>query len=168
MKSAIYAGSFDPITNGHLWVMQEALKLFDNLIIAIARNPDKKYAFSFRDRFRMIDNALGNKDGEAYHLEYIKNDLLVKYAKQKNVKFLIRGIRNGNDYMYENGMRHINGDIDPHITTIYLIPPRHLCEISSSLVKGLIGFDGWEKVINQYVPESSFNAIKWKKKRIDG
>jgi pantetheine-phosphate adenylyltransferase len=158
MKTAIYAGSFDPMTNGHLWMIKEGVKLFDRLIIAIAHNPDKKYMFSLDARLQMVAEA------SEHMTESCGNMYLVDYAKDKRANFILRGIRNQSDAEYERSMRHINDDLSRgyNITSVFLMPPRRLCEVSSSLVKGLIGPDGWETIVKEYVPPLVFDFIKAK------
>lgn len=160
MTKAIYAGSFDPITNGHLWVIDRAAAIFDQLIVAVGDNPDKKYSFSLEERLILLKNTLqGYKNIEIGHFN---GEFLVNYAQNANAKFIVRGIRNTQDYEYEKTMRYINSDLCNEIDTIFLMPPRNYAEVSSSLVKGLVGTVGWEKVVNRYVPETVLNALKIK------
>ena len=160
MTKAIYAGSFDPITNGHLWVIDRAAAIFDQLIVAVSDNPDKKYSFSLEERLILLKNTLhGYKNIEIGHFN---GEFLVNYAQNANAKFIVRGIRNTQDYEYEKTMRYINSDLCNEIDTIFLMPPRNYAEVSSSLVKGLVGTVGWEKVVNRYVPETVLNALKIK------
>lgn len=161
MIRAIYAGSFDPITNGHVWVINEAIKLFENLKIVVARNPNKKYMFSWDERANMLnDSIIGEETFETFSMDQIRDELLINYAKERSVTHLIRGIRNESDYEYEKAMQYVNSDIDSKITTVYLIPPRELCEVSSSLVKGLTQSKGWEDVVKKYVPNPVLEKLK--------
>jgi len=157
-RVAIYAGSFDPPTNGHIWMITQAAQLFDHVIIAIGTNPDKTYAFSLSTRIDLLETLV--KVIPNVHIESFAYDYLVHYAKDRGATHIVRGIRNSDDYRYERMMRHINHDIDKTIETIFLMPPRNLAEISSSLVRGLIGPHGWEKVIRQYVPENVFQELR--------
>lgn len=151
IKRAVYAGSFDPITYGHLWMIQQGAELFDELIVAIGINPDKKYAFPLEERIEMIKECVKN----CSHIQTTTagNKFLVDYAKSVGAKYILRGIRAEHDYEYEQAMRQINSDLDAKIVTVFLIPPRELVDVSSSMVKGLVGPEGWEKVIGKYVPE---------------
>jgi len=145
MKKAVYAGSFDPITNGHLWIVEQAIELFDEVVVAIGGNPDKKYTFSLEDRLAALRESL-EVIGDV-HVDSFANEFLVNYAQSVGAQYIIRGIRNVGDYEFERGMRHINNDLQPNITTVFLMPPREIAEVSSSLVKGLIGPDGWRDVV---------------------
>jgi pantetheine-phosphate adenylyltransferase len=88
------------------------------------------------------------------------NHYLVNYARSVQAQFILRGIRSYTDYEYERGMRHINNDMAPSITTIFLMPPRDISELSSSMVKSLIGLDGWEENVRRYVPVPVFESLK--------
>jgi pantetheine-phosphate adenylyltransferase len=150
MRHAVYAGSFDPITNGHLWMIEHGSRLFDKLTVAIGTNPDKRYRFTLDDRLSMLREAVSSLPNVA--VAHYENRFLVHYAKQIDARFILRGIRNEQDYGYERGMRYVNGEFDGEITSVFLMPPREYAEISSSFVKGLVGPDGWEEVLKKYVP----------------
>ena len=151
MRTAVYAGSFDPPTNGHLWMIEQGLDLFDHLYVAIGSNPSKTYTYSVEDRIDMLKNALPSC--ERLTISHFDNRYLVDYAKQVDARFILRGIRSTSDYEYERVMRHINGDMAPDITTTFLMPPRDIAELSSSMIKGLTGPEGWESIVSRYVPE---------------
>jgi len=157
MHTAVYAGSFDPPTNGHLWMIQRGLELFDRLIVAIGTNPGKQYSFSVEQRLRLLKASVPSC--ERLEISHFDNRYLVDYAKQKKAAYILRGVRTGDDYEYERVMRHINADLAPEITTIFLMPPRDIAELSSSMVKGLIGPEGWEDTVRRYVPEPVFDAL---------
>lgn len=154
-KRAIYAGSFDPLTLGHLWVIKKGAELFDELVVAIGENPNKKYMFSVKQRKKHIEGALA--DHRLYkkiRIEVIDNKFLVKYAEESKIGYLVRGIRSPNDFNYEMMMNQVNREIAPKIETVYLIPPIELAQVSSSMAKGLVGPEGWEKAIQKYVPDN--------------
>jgi pantetheine-phosphate adenylyltransferase len=157
-KIAVYAGSFDPLTNGHVWVINEALKIFDKLIIAIGINPNKKSTFELKKKMEMIEKTFTNNP--KIGIKKFDNKYLVDYAQEIGANFIVRGLRNGKDFEYEFGMCNINTDINSKITTVFLMPPRHLCEISSSMVKKLIGPKNWENVVKEYVPKAVFEELK--------
>lgn len=160
-KRAIYAGSFDPLTLGHLWVIKQAAQLFDELTVAIGENPGKKYLFSVKQRKKHVEEALKSlKIGKNISIEVIHNKFLVKYAEDMKIPYLVRGIRGPNDFNYELVMNQVNREMSPQIETIYLIPPAELSQISSSMVKGLVGPDGWEKVIQKYIPKNVLPDLK--------
>ncbi|MES2997660.1 MAG: pantetheine-phosphate adenylyltransferase [Verrucomicrobiota bacterium] len=157
MRTAVYAGSFDPPTNGHLWMIRRGLDVFDRLIVAIGDNPAKRYSFTVEERLEMLRESAPDEA----HLEiaHFDNRFLVDYAKKKKAAFILRGIRSPGDYEFEKIMRQINADMAPDITTIFLMPPRDIAEVSSNMVKGLIGPAGWESIVSRYVPESVFQRI---------
>ena len=157
MKHAVYAGSFDPITNGHLWIIEQACGLFDKLTVAIGDNPDKSYTFSHENRLRLIQESIPN--ASAVEVSYFDNRYLVDYASEIGAQYVVRGIRSPGDYEYERVMRQINEDLRPEITTVFLMPPRHIAEVSSSMVRGLVGPDGWQEHVRQYVPAPVFEAM---------
>lgn len=157
MRTAVYAGSFDPLTNGHLWMIDQGARLFDKLIVAVGTNPDKTYTYSLECRMEMLREALENMP--TVEVAHFHNRFLVDFAKEEKADYILRGIRTSTDYEYERGMRHLNNDMAPAITTIFLIPPRDIAELSSSMVKGLIGPVGWEEQVGRYVPAHVFEMM---------
>lgn len=149
-RRCVYAASFDPITNGHLWVIEQGEQLFDELIVAIGTNPDKRYKFSIDERVSLVKASLAGH-GKA-RVETYENRFLVEYARSLGAEFVLRGIRTELDYQYERSMKYINSDLDADVVTVFLMPPREIAELSSSVVKGLVGLNGWEKVLAKYVP----------------
>jgi pantetheine-phosphate adenylyltransferase len=157
MRTAVYAGSFDPPTNGHLWMIERGLEMFDGLIVAIGNNPSKSYSFSVEERIQLLKESTGTS--ERLTISHFNNRYLVDYAKKKGAKYILRGIRSPNDYEYERVMRHINADMAPEITTVFLMPPRDIAELSSSMIKSLTGPSGWEETVRRYVPAPVFSAL---------
>lgn len=156
-RKAVYAGTFDPPTVGHLWMIEQASRLFDELVVAVGVNPDKRPMFTVEERMDMLCEVtfpLPNIQVTSFVNQY-----LIHYAASVGSQFIVRGIRNGNDYEYEKAMRNINGDLCQDVTTIFLMPPREIAEVSSSVVKGLIGPEGWEKVVAQYLPYAVFKKL---------
>lgn len=151
VKRAIYAGTFDPPTNGHLYLVNEASGLFDELVVAIGINSDKIHTYSVEDRIEMLKNITLDFSNVSIHT--FENMYLVEYAHLINAKYILRGVRSVSDYEYERNIRYVNSDIHPDISTLFIFPPREYLEISSSLVKGLLGFNNWQNVIKKYVPE---------------
>lgn len=146
----IYAGSYDPPTNGHLWMFKQGIRLFDKFFIAVGQNAHKTYSFSLAERVEMVKElCIDEKNVEVVTIE---NKYLVKYAESVNADYIFRGIRNEGDYTYERGMRYVNSNMNATIQTLFMMSPRNLVEVSSSLVKGLVGADGWEEIIKEYVP----------------
>jgi pantetheine-phosphate adenylyltransferase len=158
MRKAVYAGSFDPITLGHLWIIQQAAPLFNQLVAAIGVNPDKRATFTVDERLRFIlETTSGIATCAAAAFE---NKYLVDYADQIGAGYIIRGIRNESDFTYERAMRHINSDLRPEVLSVFLMPPRQLAELSSSMVKGMVGPEGWESVVQRSVAPCVFQALK--------
>lgn len=167
----VYAGSFDPITNGHMWLIRKATECVGadgKLIIAVAKNVDKKSMFSFDERVDILEKVL--RVGLAYTLytrceiTSVDNEYLVKFAERKDADFIFRGIRNVKDFDYEVGIQQVNRDLCPNIETIFFLPPSEVSGISSSIVKGMVGFNGWEKAIDKYVNSIVVNALREKMK----
>lgn len=157
-ESAVYAGSFDPPTNGHVWMIEQGARLFSKLIVAVAHNPEKAYTYPLQQREHWLREICSAHDN--VEVAVIENEFLAHYASRVNARFVIRGIRNEADYQYERGMRYVNSDLNQGLTTVFLMPPRELCEISSSFVKGMIGPDGWATVVENYVPKCVFKDLR--------
>ncbi|OYV04804.1 MAG: pantetheine-phosphate adenylyltransferase [Verrucomicrobiales bacterium VVV1] len=157
MRTAVYAGSFDPPTNGHLWMIERGLEMFDKLIVAIGNNPSKHYSFSVEKRIALLRASVPSC--ERLTIAHFDNRYLVDYAMTMGAESILRGIRSPDDYEYERVMRHINADMAPSITTVFLMPPREMAEVSSSMVKSLIGPEGWEDIVRRYVPSPVFDAL---------
>ncbi len=158
MRTAVYAGSFDPPTNGHMWMIERGLELFDRLIVAIGDNPSKHYTYSIDKRLELLRASVPSC--ERLSIAHFDNRYLVDYAREQDAQFILRGIRGPDDYEYERVMRHINSDLAPAITTTFLMPPRDIAEVSSSMVKGLIGPNGWKETVRRYVPAAVFAELE--------
>lgn len=158
MRTAVYAGSFDPPTNGHLWMIERGLEMFDRLIVAIGTNPSKRYSFTVEERLDLL--RASTSPSTQLEIAHFDNRYLVDYARKTGAKYILRGIRSPNDYEYERVMRHINSDMAPEITTVFLMPPRDIAELSSNMVKSLIGPAGWEDTVRRYVPAPVFTLIE--------
>lgn len=149
MRTAVYAGSFDPFTNGHLDVLERSVELFDKVIVAVLQNGEKQCMFSAERRVSMITELITwigftNVSVESY------NGLLVDLAQERSANWLVRGVRNVADYLYETQMESVNKNLAPRVQTVYLAARPELGHISSSIVKELLRFGG---NINRLVPE---------------
>lgn len=153
MNKAVYAGSFDPITNGHLWVIMKAAKIFDEVIIAVGVNPAKRYTYSEHDRVELIKQSCHLAGITNVKVEYVGSIFITDFAASHEASFIIKGIRNSTDLEYEKVQLRANDDLNSAITTIFLIPPPELEYVSSSFVKGFMGYEGWENKITRYVPD---------------
>lgn len=154
---AVYAGSFDPLTIGHLWMIEQGCRIFKTLRVAIGINPDKKYHFALEERMEML--SASTRDFENVTVGSFSNLYLVDYARDIGATHILRGIRSQADYEFERTMRNINGDFDPTITTVFLMPPRNIAEVSSSMVNGLIGPKGWQRIVKRYVPGPVYQRL---------
>lgn len=157
MRRAVYAGSFDPVTNGHLWMIEQGVKLFDELIVAMGENPDKRYTFGSDERLHLLREATSHLPH--LRVESFANQFLVRYAKSVGANYILRGVRTASDYEFERTMRYINGDLFGDIETAFLMPPREIAEVSSTMVKGLVGPEGWQDVVRKYVPEPVYQRL---------
>src|SRR5690242_4913066 len=117
MRAAIYPGSFDPLTNGHLSLIQRGLEMFDRLIVAILVNPKKTPLFSIEERRAMIKDAVNDPRIEIDAFE----GLLVEYAKKKKVRVLLRGLRAVSDFEYEFQLANMNRKLRPDIETVFMM-----------------------------------------------
>ncbi|MBP6115626.1 MAG: pantetheine-phosphate adenylyltransferase [Neisseriaceae bacterium] len=156
-KRAVYAGSFDPPTNGHLWMIRKAQDLFDELVVAIGVNPDKRCTFSIDERQSMLRDI--TRGFPNVRIAVFEHQFLVNYAQSIDADYIVRGIRTASDYEYERSMRYINSDMQPDVATVFLMPPREYAEVSSTMVKGMVGPKDWQEVIRQYVPDAVYEKI---------
>lgn len=142
MKKAVYPGSFDPITFGHLDIIQRAIDLFDEVHIVILNNRSKTYMFSQEKRKQMIEDSLKEQgfNTSRIHVE-IHDGLLVDYAKRQNIYHVVRGLRMVTDFEYEFQMNAINKKLMPDFETIFLMTSNTYSYLSSSTVRELASFE---------------------------
>ena len=164
-RNAVYAGTFDPVTFGHLWIIKTGASLFDKLVVAVGTNPNKKCYFSLKDRIKMLQES--TTEFKNVSIAKYTNQFLIKYAESIGAKFILRGIRISTDYEYEKILNYVNRRINSEIATVFLLPPREIVEISSSIVRGLIGLEGWEEVVGKYVPPCVLNRLKVEKQHLE-
>ncbi len=158
-RSAIYPGTFDPLTIGHLDIIERSANMFDQIIVAIGENPSKTPLFSIEERIGMIEKATS-------HLKNIKvikfHSLLVDLSAELDANIIIRGIRSSTDFEYEQQMGYANVSLKKELETIYLMPKLEYSFISSSVVRAILKFGG---EIEHLVPKSILNEIKSKGKK---
>ncbi len=146
MRIAIYPGSFDPLTNGHLDVIQRAAKLFDRIIVAVARSESKNPLFTLDERVEMVSKSLG-------HLQNVEADsfqgLLVEYVERRSAQAVIRGLRAISDFEFEFQMALMNRKLNERIETIFMMPKDTYTFISSRIVKEIARFGG---DVSSFVP----------------
>lgn len=156
MKRAIYPGSFDPITNGHIDILKRSLEVFDEIIVLVADNQNKKSRFSVEERVEMIRDAV--KDLKNVKVDYT-NGLTVEYAKKVGAKHLIRGLRAVTDFEYEFSLAAANHFIDQSIDIVFFMANSENSFISSSTIDNLY-LEGVD--ISKLVPESVIKMYKKK------
>lgn len=156
MRRAIYPGSFDPITNGHLDVLQRASGIFDRLIIAVARDNAKQSLFSVDERVELIRCATAEING----IEVVPFEgLLVNFARQHQACALVRGLRAVSDFEFEFQLALMNRKLEPNLETLFLMPREEYTYISSRLVKEICRLGGH---IEQFVPPNVAAALRTK------
>ncbi len=153
-KRAIYSGTFDPITNGHMDILKRALKVYDEVILGVATSTAKKPMFNIKSRLNIIQEATKEMKGVSAK-EF--DSLVVEFAKKENVYSIIRGLRTTTDFEYELQMSYANHSIDKDIDTIFLMPSLENAFVSSSIVRELIRFNG---DFSHLVPHSVVDLIK--------
>jgi pantetheine-phosphate adenylyltransferase len=152
-KIAIYSGTFDPITIGHLDILKQALKVFDKVLIAVADSNAKKPMFSIEDRVLFIKKSISKLDN--VKVESFSN-LLVDFMAKKKINTIIRGLRTNIDFEYEFQISYANQSLNSNINTIFLLPKLKNSFISSSIVRELIRFNGKFKHL---IPKEIYKQI---------
>ncbi len=153
-KTCVFAGTFDPITVGHTYVIEKCLECFDKVIVAVGVNSDKSPLFTLEQRIDMIKKAFSGVSA----VEVMAFDgMLVDFMKKQGVTVNVRGVRNNDDYKYEANMASFNLDMYPEITTIFIPTPQNLAHVSSSGVRSIISYGA---DISKYVPKSVVEACK--------
>lgn len=143
MRRAIYPGSFDPVTNGHLDIIERGCKLFDEIIIGILVNPDKRPLFTVEERQEMLTEAVGDITSGSCTLRVDSfSGLLVNYAVAQEANVIVRGIRAISDYEYELQMALMNRRLEPGIETVFMMPAEIYSYVSSRLVKEVFHLGG--------------------------
>jgi pantetheine-phosphate adenylyltransferase len=137
-KIAVYPGSFDPITNGHLDLLERALKIFDRVVIAIAANPAKKPIFTFEERLEMIKQSMADHPLHDQVTVDAFDGLLVDYVKRAGARAIVRGLRAISDFEYEFQMALMNRKLSSEIETLYLMTGMRWIYISSRIIKEVV------------------------------
>ena len=145
-KIAVFPGSFDPITLGHVSVIKRAIPLFDQVIIAIGDNADKKHMFSAKQRENWIKEVFKNEPKVTME---VYSGLTVEFCKQRNVHFILRGLRTSADFEFERSIAQINRRLAPEVDTLFILTEAKYTPISSSIVRDVIRNGG---NISEFVP----------------
>src|SRR5213082_2287634 len=153
-RIALYPGSFDPPTNGHLSIIQRGLKMFDGLIVAVLRNPAKDAVFSVEERAQLLREAV---NGDARVTVKVFEGLLVKFAQQEGVNTVLRGLRAVSDFEYEFQMANMNRKLDPTFETVFMMTGEDYFYISSQMVREVASLGG---NVQGLVPANVFAKLK--------
>ncbi len=159
MRSVLYPGTFDPITYGHLDILERGLRLFDHVIITVAINPSKKPLFSMHERVDLINSVLVSKAMDKRVTVEGFDGLLVNFAREKKVVAIIRGLRAVSDFEYELQMALMNRRLADEVTTVFMMPHEKYTYLNSTIVKEVARLGG---DISNFVPGVVAEALKKK------
>ncbi|MBA3830962.1 MAG: pantetheine-phosphate adenylyltransferase [Chthoniobacterales bacterium] len=159
MRRAIYPGSFDPVTNGHLDVIERARKLFDEVVVAVAHNDQKQPLFSLEERLDFLSQVTGDIDGVTVAP---LDGLLVEFAVQQNAGAVVRGLRAVSDFEFEFQMALMNRKLETSVETIFLMPKEEYTYLSSRIVKEIARLGG---DVGVFVPPCVVESFREKLKR---
>lgn len=155
MRRAVYAGTFDPVTNGHLDILSRACHLFDEVIIAVAPNKEKKPIFTVEERINLLEVSL--KEIPNARTEVLEG-LTVDFTKKMEAIAIVRGLRAVSDFEYEFQMAQMNRHLDGEIETIFLMPSEDYFFTSSNLIKAVASYS--QKRIEKFIPPHVADALK--------
>ena len=158
MKIAIYPGTFDPITNGHLDIVKRASQLFERVVVAVSENPRKNPLFSLEERAVLAAESVGTLGLKNVDVDRFQG-LLVHYAKRMGASAVIRGLRAVSDFDYEFQMALLNRKLHPELETVYLMPSEEYTYINSSIVKEVAFFGG---KVDCFLPSAVARALREK------
>ncbi len=162
-KIAIYPGTFDPITLGHIDIIERSAKLFDEIIVTLAINPSKKPLFDVHERMEMIQEAI--KDYPNVRVEKF-DGLVVDFAKKVQARVIIRGLRAITDFEYEFQMALMNRQLSDDITTVFLMPHEKFTYLNSTIIKNVANFGGdIEKFVTKFVERKLIEKLSKKGSR---
>jgi len=169
MKKIAFSGTLDPITNGHMWVIQEARAIAEEVVVFISQNPQKKPQFTAERRKEIIEQSIAEQGWTNVNVTIVKGDYTARVAKRQGIDYLIRGIRNTVDFDYENLIQQTNVDILQGSKTLFAMPPRDLGSVSSSFIRALQGPVGWHWSVKKFLPAPAYKAwiLDWLRKEWD-
>jgi pantetheine-phosphate adenylyltransferase len=153
MRKAIFPGSFDPITRGHIEIIQRGRAIFDEIIVAIGVNSAKKYFFSVEERLQMLDMCFENMPDIKVSAYY---GLTVDFAREQNAMFILRGLRNPQDLTYEQPLELINKHMAPELEVVHLLSSPETAMISSTIVREVIKYKGH---VQGLIPDEIFDFV---------
>ena len=155
-RTAIYPGSFDPLTNGHVAIIQRGLKVFDRLVVAVANNPEKRPLFTAAERKAMISDAVG--DDARVEVDSF-DSLLVDYVRRKGIHTVLRGLRAVSDFEYEFQIANMNRHLLPDLETVFVMTGEDYFFVSARLVREVATFGG---DVSAFVPPNVLEALRKK------
>jgi pantetheine-phosphate adenylyltransferase len=158
MKKIGFSGTLDPITNGHMWVINEARALADEVVVFLSENQAKKPKFSAEERQSIIQLSCAEMGWDNVSVVIVRGDYTARAARKHGAEYLIRGIRSTADFDYENLIQQTNVEVLQGLKTIFVMPPRDLGSVSSSFVKALEGPIGWNWIMQKFVPGPGYHA----------
>tara|TARA_B100000073_G_C23616179_1_gene526564 strand:- start:118 stop:597 length:480 start_codon:yes stop_codon:yes gene_type:complete len=153
MKRIIYPGTFDPIHNGHIDILKKVSKLFDEVIMVVAVNKEKNPLFSEQERKELIRESISDINNASV-MSF--NGLVVEYAKQENALAIVRGLRHVSDFEFEFQMAMMNYNLNPQITSMFLMPDEKYIHLNSTIIKDVSKLGG---DISDYVPDNVKSAL---------
>jgi pantetheine-phosphate adenylyltransferase len=159
INSAIYPGSFDPLTNGHLDILERAAKMFEKVYVTVAVNNQKTSVFTGDERVALIEEAIKDEEWKDKIVIEQFTGLLIDYARKKKVNVLLRGVRQISDFEYEFRMALTNRRLAPEIDTLFLMPDEQLTFISATIVKEVAA---WGGDLSSFVPSHVAKALRKK------
>lgn len=164
MKNIAYAGTFDPMTDGHLAVIKEASQIADEVTVYIAENSNKTTYLPLEVRLETVKSILKNQ-GIKSHVEVVNKEYVAVYAKEQGIDYMIRGIRNTIDFDYENILQKTNAEFLGGAKTLFIMPTTKLEMVSSSYIKSLMGPVCWHYKIKKFLPKDSYEVmiVQWLK-----
>ena len=156
MKLVVYPGTFDPVTNGHIDIVNRAAKLFDKVIVSVAINKRKTPKFSLEERLAMLKEEFAGRDNiEVSHFE----GLLADYLHDVNASAVIRGLRAISDFEFEFQMSLMNRKLNPNVETVFLTPAQEYIHLNSTIVREVASYNG---DVTEYVPQHVLKALNKK------
>ena len=163
-KIGVVSGSFDPITMGHIHVISKALMIVDTIHVIVANHPSKKYYFSEDERLDIALNSLTEclpNDVNRINVQLLPGDEFTAiYARELGANIIFRGIRNVVDFEYEHSQQLFNSEISPEVTTMYIMPPPELIQVSSSMIKSMKGMKDWKSKVTKNMPSYALNKLE--------